>query len=207
VIYGDTATHMYTEPGEVLVTMWVKDDNGDYGFADVGTVIEIPEYDFGGFTGPWAHSQTPSHALAGQPVPIGFDLGKNWGNDIMIEGSPTVQQVSCLTEDPIGEASSALGRRGALPTYNWRTHQYTWTWETQKSWAGTCQQLTFDFYDGSSASLTLAFPALRGPGWWQWPAGWRGGYISHFHPVHFPHHPTFSNHHPGPSKAPGRRPC
>jgi lysophospholipase L1-like esterase len=166
VEYGTTATHTYNEAGEVLISLWVKDDQGEYDFADVGTVIEVPDYEFGGFTGLWGYWPAPTRALAGQPIPLGFDLGKDWGNDIMAQGSPTVQRLSCTTGEAMGEARSAVGPWGWLPVYNRWTHRYVWTWNTKADWAGTCQELTFDFNDGSSASHTVNFFPWRWNPWW-----------------------------------------
>jgi alpha-tubulin suppressor-like RCC1 family protein len=166
LVFGTTATHTYAQGGDVQITMWVKDDDGEYGFAEVGTIIEIPDYEFSGFNNPGGRRPVTERATAGQAIPMGFELGQDWGNDIMTEGSPTVQQVSCTTGEAIGEPQSAIGPRGWLPVYNRRTHQYVWIWNTKASWAGTCQELTFDFNDGSSASHTVDFFRWRWNPWW-----------------------------------------
>ena len=167
VAYGETATHTYDGSGNVLVTMWVKDDRGEYDISTVGTTIEIPHYEFGGFTGLVGHAPAPTHAVAGTPIYLGFDLGKNWGNDILVDGSPTVQRVSCTTGEAIGAATSAVGPHGWLPVYNRWTNRYVWTWSTNHAWAGTCQELTFDLNDGSSATYDVSFqPTHYGHSWW-----------------------------------------
>ncbi len=155
--------------------MWVKDDKGAYDIEDVGAPITIPHYEFGGFTKFAGKAPAPTHAVAGKPIYLGFDLGKNWGNDILVEGSPTVQEVSCTTGEAIGDATSAVGPHGWLPVYNWWTHRYVWTWRTDRQWAGTCQALTFDFNDGSSATHVVRFlPKHFGhPLWYRPGAYWK----------------------------------
>ena len=170
IVLGTTATHTYGAAGDVQITMWVLDDDGAYAFDNVGTTITIPHYAFAGFTGIVGHAPAPTHAVAGRPIYLGFSLGKNWGNDIMAAGSPTVQEVSCTTGEALGEATSAVGPHGWLPVYNWWLHRYVWAWDTERSWAGTCQALTFDFNDGSSATTVVSFQHPHfGHSWWYRP--------------------------------------
>ncbi len=165
VVYGDTATHVYDARGEVQISMWVKDDQGEYAFADVGTVIEIPEYTFSGFTTFMSHQPVKDWALAGHPIYLGFQLGQDWGDDVMMPGSPTVQKVSCTTGEAIGGSQPALGQGGMVPFFSAWTGEYSWVWDTEGSWTRTCQKLTFDFNDGSSASIAVNFnPPGNGSG-------------------------------------------
>jgi hypothetical protein len=41
VKFGTTATHTYVNTETVQITMWVKDDDGAYDFANVGTVVDV----------------------------------------------------------------------------------------------------------------------------------------------------------------------
>lgn len=157
IVFGTTATHTYSEPGDVQITMWVRDDEGAYGFANVGTTLTIPHYEFSGFTGPNIHQGAPTSSKAGQTIPLRFSLGKAWGTDVLVDGSPTVQHVSCRTGDAIGESSAAATLPNGTLKYNRGIALYEWTWVTSKSWADTCQQLTFDFNDGDSASIVVEF--------------------------------------------------
>ena len=190
-VSGAQVSHTFEGTGNRDVTLIVTDDRGERSYLTHPTPIEIPEYAFGGFTGPWGHRPAAEWARAGLPIPLGFDLGKNWGNDILEPGSPTVQQVSCSTGVAVGSESSALSSRGTLPTYNRWTDRYVWVWETKSAWAGTCQQLTFDFNDGSSASLTVRFLPRFGFLPWRASDGWNSsGFRAEYHPAHHGH-----NHH------------
>jgi len=166
VVYGETATHQYEDWGDVLVTMWVKDDRGDYGFADVGTALVIPAYDFDGFWRFMSHKPVKDRAIAGLPIYLGFSLGDDFGDDVMIPGSPTVQEVSCETGERIGGSTPAEGLNDMVPHYSAWLGEYAWIWDTEREWAGTCQTVTFDFNDGSTASHTVEFAPL--PKWNTW---------------------------------------
>jgi hypothetical protein len=41
--------------------------------------------------------------------------------------------------------------------YDAANDQYTYTWKTDKKWAGTCRELVLDFVDGSRQTLTFTF--------------------------------------------------
>ncbi len=169
VVYGETASHVYEDWGEALVTMWVKDDRGDYGFAEVGTILDIPEYEFDGFWRFMSHRPVKDWGIAGHPIYLGFSLGDDFGNDVMMPGSPSVQEVSCETGEPVGEAVPAEGLYGMTPRYIGCSGEYAWIWDTEREWTGTCQTVTFDFNDGSSASHTMDFNWWRRSPWWRIP--------------------------------------
>ena len=156
-IPGETATHMFEQKGDVLVTMWVKDDRGEYTFTEVGTVIEIPTYTFSGFTRFANGKPIKDWAIPGHRIFLGFELGKNWGDDVMLPESPSVRQVSCTTGAPVGPSQPAVGVGGVAPHFSAKDGTYVWEWDSDPAWGGTCQELTFDFNDGSSASTTITF--------------------------------------------------
>jgi hypothetical protein len=94
-------------------------------------------------------------AFPGNTVPVTFSLVGDKGLSIFAAGSPTTQQVDCATRAPIG-ASSPAQADGSL-TYNAATDSYTYPWQTQSAWAGTCRALTLTFTTGYSYTGYLRF--------------------------------------------------
>ena len=91
----------------------------------------------------------------GNTIPVTFSLVGDKGLSIFAAGSPTTQQVNCATRAPIG-ASEPAQAGGAL-TYNAATDNYTYPWQTQSAWAGTCRALTLTFATGYSYTGYLRF--------------------------------------------------
>jgi hypothetical protein len=100
---------------------------------------------FAGFFSPLANPPAVNTIDPGDSVPLRFSLGGNRSIDILASASPTVQQVDCSSLLPLGSASTAAG---AL-SYNATQDRYTFQWKTDKSWAGTCRQLTLTLSDGT----------------------------------------------------------
>jgi hypothetical protein len=94
---------------------------------------------------------------AGQGMPVKFSLGGDQGLAILAAGSPTSRQVQCdssLPPDPVEQTVTA-GASGL--SYDAATDVYTYTWKTDKAWAGTCRELTVTLIDGTSHSALFMF--------------------------------------------------
>ena len=103
-------------------------------------------YPFNGFLGSVANPPTVNPIKAGISVPVSFSLGGNRGLAILAAGSPSVRAVDCTTHVPTGVSAPSTG---AL-AYNSGTGRYSYTWQTNAAWAGTCQQLSLVLNDGTS---------------------------------------------------------
>ena len=109
VVYGDSAVHTYDGAGDVLVTMWVKDDQGDYGFAKVGATLAIPEYDFSGFTRDrWPRARADARRR-GPARPLGLQPGQELGQRHPCRWLP--DRPTGLLHDGRGAGRGDVGRR------------------------------------------------------------------------------------------------
>jgi hypothetical protein len=110
-----------------------------------GTVV----YPFNGFLSPVANPPTVNKENAGRAIPINFSLGGSQGLGVIVRGYPTVTQVECNSEAPIGKAMEAATAGNSGLSYDSLSDTYTFVWKTDKSMAGTCQQFTLLLVDGS----------------------------------------------------------
>jgi hypothetical protein len=104
-------------------------------------------YDFSGFFVPVAPLPTINAVKAGEGVPIKFSLGGDRGSNILAPGSPSWS--SCGA--PGGTA--AFGRL----SYNASLRRYTFLVETDRSWAGSCADLTLALRDGTTHRARFTF--------------------------------------------------
>ncbi len=138
-------------PVTVSVTVRATDPSGLSATASATVSVLYP---FGGFEAPIGGGL--STANAGQAIPVKFSLGGDRGLGILGSGSPTVQQVDCATQAPIGTASPISVIGGGLQ-YNPTEDGYTLVWRTERSWAGTCRLLTVALVDGSNHTAIFSF--------------------------------------------------
>ena len=73
---------------------------------------------------------------AGRAIPINFSLGGNQGLDVIVRGYPTVTQVDCNSEAPIGTPMEAATAGNSGLGYDSSSDTYTFVWKTSKSMAG-----------------------------------------------------------------------
>ncbi|MDP9232952.1 MAG: PxKF domain-containing protein, partial [Actinomycetota bacterium] len=106
----------------------------------------VMPYQFSGFFSPVANPPALNTLKAGSTSPMKFSLHGNKGLAIFATGYPKVQSISCTTLASTGALASASGTLA----YNKKTDQYTYSWKTAKSWAGTCRQLVVKLNDGTA---------------------------------------------------------
>jgi predicted extracellular nuclease len=113
-------------------------------------------YRFAGFFTPVDNAPTLNTVRAGQAVPVKFSLTGDYGLDIFASGYPKMEFFTCPagTADGIEETSTA----GASSlSYDPVTDQYTYTWKTNRVWAGKCGALQLQFDDGSTQTAVFRF--------------------------------------------------
>jgi hypothetical protein len=88
-------------------------------------------------------------AVPGSAIPLKFSLAGDQGLDILAEGFPTMQQVSCDMLEPVGDPSETKPAGNSGLSYDPETGWYNYVWKTDKKWAGSCQALTLQLIDGT----------------------------------------------------------
>jgi hypothetical protein len=113
-------------------------------------------YNFTGFFDPVKNPPIINEMNAGRSVPLKFSLGGNQGLTVLAAGFPKSQQIQCSTLSPVDSVEgTTLGSNSF--TYDPVTGIYTYVWKTEKSWAGTCRQVSVQFIDGQTYLLNFMF--------------------------------------------------
>src|SRR3954468_907690 len=116
-------------------------------------------YAWQGFFAPITNSSSSKLNLvhAGDLIKLGFGLQGNRGSDIFAAGSPSSVAVSCPAWTPHSVPAGGSGTTAGL-SYGVASGHYTYGWQTDPSWAGTCRQFQLQLKDGTSAhSATFMF--------------------------------------------------
>ncbi len=160
----DNATNIrQTSDGGYVIGGFSNSNNGDvpgnHGGYDFWIVklyseTETGNYAFDGFSKPIDMDGIVNVVKAGSAVPIKFSLGGDMGLDIFAEGYPKSFRVAGFEVgsefDNIEEIIST-GNSGL--SYDSDSGQHIYVWQTNKSWAGNCRQLSIEFADGTEAPL------------------------------------------------------
>jgi hypothetical protein len=99
-------------------------------------------YPFSGFYAPLG---ADAIFRPGDDVPVKFSLGGDRGLDVLAE-PPTWQRVQCASGARGGETFAASGRL----SYNAAADRYLLLAATERSWAGSCLELTVKLRDGTA---------------------------------------------------------
>ena len=106
-------------------------------------------YDFSGFYPPVEAAPFLNPAVPGSAIPLKFSLAGDQGLDILAEGFPSMQQVSCDMLEPVGDPSETKPAGNSGLSYDPETGWYNYVWKTDKAKVGTCQALTIQLIDGT----------------------------------------------------------
>jgi hypothetical protein len=126
------------------------DGNGS-SVCDVGAFeiqVAAPAYRFSGFFPPVDNAPAVNTVGAGATIPVRFSLGGDRRLDIFAPEYPKSRLIACdpgVPTDPI-EETAQVGQAGLR--YSAATDEYTYFWETQRAWKGTCRQLNLKTKDG-----------------------------------------------------------
>lgn len=99
---------------------------------------------------------------AGKVEPVVFTVGGDHGLKILQPGFPSSRTVDCDSGQPVpdGGFEPARAAKAGL-TFDKATGRYTWSWQTDRAWAGTCRSLylgfTEDVPDVGDAMLVVNF--------------------------------------------------
>jgi hypothetical protein len=144
--------------------VWAANDGatGDYNVHGATFTVPLsnpppPIFSFTGFFEPVDDLPTFNSVKAGGAVPVKFSLGGDLGLNIFAPGYPASSQIACNAVAPVNAIEATVTSGGSSLSYDPSTGQYGIVWKTDKSWAGTCRQLTVKLADGSSHSANFAF--------------------------------------------------
>jgi Tol biopolymer transport system component len=110
-------------------------------------------YDWTGFTSPLENPPAVNVFKAGHGVPVRFSLGGDHGLSVVMDWAPISRQIPC--------DSTELGSWGTQVTgslsYNGSIDRYTYLWQTERAWAGTCRQFMLALDDRTYHFANLRF--------------------------------------------------
>lgn len=113
-------------------------------------------YDFSGFFEPVNNPPEVNQVRAGRTVPFNFSLNGDRGLDIFASDYPATQEIDCTSLEPIGPLTP-INTRVTRLEYHAGSDQYRYSWRTNRSWAGTCQQFVMRLDDGTDHIADFEF--------------------------------------------------
>jgi X-Pro dipeptidyl-peptidase len=111
-------------------------------------------YAWRGFLSPTVNPPAWNSVKAGKSTALRFALGGNYGLGV-ISGTPRSHNINCSTGAATGVGTPVTGPSSLA--YSASTGQYTYTWETAKSWKGTCREFLLTLNDGTLHTLRFRF--------------------------------------------------
>jgi hypothetical protein len=145
------STHTYAA-GTYTITVKVTDKDGGTD-SRTGSVSHL--YNWTGFFSPVDMGGVFNVAKAGSAIPVKFSLAGNFGLDIFASGYPRYARIlesGNASEDAIEETVTA-----GNSSLSYSGNQYVYVWKTEKSLAGTCQQLQVKLMDGTVHAANFKF--------------------------------------------------
>ena len=95
---------------------------------------------------------------AGSAIPVRFSLGSYQGLDIFMPGYPASQPMGCSNSTLNGVVQDPTASTGfSSLSYDPTTDQYTYVWQTNRAWKGTCRKLLVQLNDGSTPEAYFQF--------------------------------------------------
>jgi hypothetical protein len=96
-------------------------------------------------------------AKAGSAIPVKFKLGGDKGLLIFQDGFPKPLVYACELNASVDPIENTVSASLSSLSYDAATGQYTYTWKTDKAWAGKCLQLHLGLKDGSDRFAKFQF--------------------------------------------------
>ena len=142
--------------GNVTATCAGAKDNAGNS-ADAVAASYAVHYAFTGFFKPIDTGDVLNGLKAGSAVPVKFGLGADRGLAILAAGSPSSQKIACETGVPVDAVETTMTAGSSSLSYDATSDQYSYVWKTDKSWGGTCRQLTVTLADGTAHAARFKF--------------------------------------------------
>jgi hypothetical protein len=142
--------------GTKSLTCTATDLAGNTNTATVSYVVNNG-YNFTGFFHPVENLPTVNIVTAGQAIPMKFSLGGNQGLNIFAVGYPISSPIACDANEPGSTIEETVNAGGSTLSYNTTTDQYTYVWNTNKAWKGTCRMFVVKLADGTEHFAKFRF--------------------------------------------------
>ncbi len=117
--------------------------------------VKRPVYTFSGFFGPIVNKPDINVMNAGENVRIPFGLGGDRGLVISPTETPSSVKVSCSSSAAYIDVETTTDPTGL--SYDSGADQYTYVWETDPTWSGTCRKFILRLNDRSTRTLLFKF--------------------------------------------------
>jgi hypothetical protein len=140
--------------GAKSVSCTASDNAGNSASASANYQVVYP---WSGFFQPVDNLPTVNSVKAGSAVPVNFSLGGSYGLDIFAAGYPKVQAVACSSSAPIDDVEQTVTAGASSLSYDAASGLYSYTWKTDKAWAGQCRQLVVRLVDGTEHVAAFMF--------------------------------------------------
>jgi extracellular elastinolytic metalloproteinase len=113
-----------------------------------------------GFGPPVSNLPSTNTFVAGQTVPLRFNIGGDLGTSPLASNQPSSQRINCGTGLPVQFAiTTPTDSANNKLTYNSTTQRYQYNWATEAGWAGTCRQVILTLDDGTQLRARFEFTA------------------------------------------------
>jgi uncharacterized protein len=96
-------------------------------------------------------------AKAGSAIPVKFSLTGNQGLNIFAAGYPISAKKACDSAEPTDAIEQTVNAGSSSLSYDATTDTYNYVWKTDKTWAGSCRQLTLVLVDGTIFQADFSF--------------------------------------------------
>jgi uncharacterized repeat protein (TIGR01451 family) len=144
IVSQSPAAGAHLGPGTYTVTITAENSAGEVTCTATVAVLE----NFTGFFPPINNLPALNVVNAGRSIPVKFSLNGDKGLDIFEPGFPASGVIVCdASATPIEVTETGTAGNSSL-SYDPASGQYTYTWKTENSWAGTCRQLVIQLKDG-----------------------------------------------------------
>ena len=94
---------------------------------------------------------------AGQAIPIKFSLGGDYGLDIMADGYPRSEPITCDSQAEVNGIDQTVNAGSSSLSYAAGSDTYNYVWKTEKAWSDTCRQFVLKLDDGTTARANFMF--------------------------------------------------
>jgi hypothetical protein len=138
------ASPLDTSPGRHVFRVDSVDSSGNASFA---TATYSVSYPFDGFYSPLVAEPAGAGARAGDVVPAKFSLGGDRGLDV----------VSRAAWRPCGVTTNDSSTAFGSVSYNPGPGRYTFMWQSEKSWSGSCREFLLTLRDGTTHAALISF--------------------------------------------------